>query len=436
MPFLYPSRLLPKLELGAARHGAYNGPGARLANTVADHASLMSAGTDQGALSAPSEPEPRGWRWALKAALPFVFLGLILAGPFQNVWTRWMNPEDYYSHGPLIPFVAAYLVLRKRKALTGEEAPGNGPLIAGAIGAGVLYFLFSDLGGDMRVLFALVCAATAAYLVYCLRTLKPEPWKPGLFVLVPSLVFCVIAGSHEIVSIGWFFSLLVIVGLVLYYLGKRIALALAFPLFFLFTSAPLPEYKIQEIALPMRERATAAAVRVLSSKAVGVYCERRGTWIVFPGESAAEQKQISVGAPCSGVRSLIAFTTFGLLFAYIVSLSRISKALLFAATIPAAFVANVIRILVLALVTYRWDADTATGMKLYDHMQSGALASLVPHLKHVSDKPVHDATGYLVYAVGFVALFGLERVLTLTERRIRRRRAGPEAEQAAEGGDG
>ncbi len=363
------------------------------------------------------EPGPAGLRWTLSAALPLLLLGVIFAGPLYRVWYRWTDPEDYFTHGPLVPFVSAFLVLRKRKQLTGENPPDTGVLYKAGIGAGVLYFVFSEFNLDKRWLFAVLCAASAAYLVSCLRNLKPEPWAPGLFVLVPALVLCVVAGTHEIVSIGWFFSLVVVVGLVLYYLGKRIALIVAFPLLFLFTAVPLPEYKVQELTMPLKKFATDNTVRILRSDLVGIYCEQQGAKIIFPSETEGGEltKEVTVGAVCSGLRSLIALISFGLLFAYVTPVSRVKKAILFLAVIPASFVANLIRILAIALVTYAWDAEIATKGKLWDLMESGVLADVVPRLRKISYQPVHDFTGIMIFVVAFFALFALERVLTRIE---------------------
>ncbi|MFW6158853.1 MAG: exosortase/archaeosortase family protein [Planctomycetota bacterium] len=383
-------------------------------------------GTDAQAGSAAQTSE-RDWRWAIRALLPFVLFAIIVGAPFYRVWHRWSDTEDYYTHGPLIPFVSMYLVLRKKKELTGEEPPETGELYAFGIGAVVLYFVFADLEWDKRWLFAILCTAALGYLVYHLRHLKPEPWKPGLSVLVPGLLLCVVAAVHEIVSVGWFFSMVLVCGLVLYYLGKRVSKVVWFPLFFLFTTVPMPEYIVQRVTMPLKKFATANTVRILRSPGVGIYCKNQGTKIVFPrrdGDLSALEpgegrltKEVTVGAVCSGLRSLIALISFGFLFAYITPLSRVKKLILLAATIPASFVANLFRILTLALVTYWWNADVATGGELWTRMERTFLSSFVPHLRKISNEPVHDFTGIMIFVVAFIGLFALERLLGYVEYR-------------------
>jgi len=377
---------------------------------------------DAGQLTAQDtvDEQPRDLRWALKVSLPFLLFGILAASPFYFVWFRWSDTEDYYTHGPLVPFVSAYLVLRARKKLTGENPPETGPLYAGAVGAGILYWVFSDLEWDKRWLFVILAVAATVYLVYHMRNLKPEPWKPGLLVFMPALFFCVVAGTHQIVSVGWFFVVIVVIGMVLYYLGKRVALIMAFPLLFLFSSVPLPEYKVQEITMPLKTFATNNTVSILNSSLIGIYCESTGAIIEFPGDLNDEPKQVTVGAVCSGLRSLIALISFGLLFAYITPVSMTKKTILFAAAIPASFIANLARILTLALVTYKWSAPMATGDELWNAMQSTWLSSLVPHLRKISNEPVHDFTGIMIFVIAFIALFSVERLLTYIENRQQR----------------
>ncbi len=376
--------------------------------------------------------EESGLARLLKIALPVVLLGVLAASPFYFVWFRWSDSEDYYTHGPLVPFVSAYLVLRARKKLTGEDPPETGPLYAAGVGAGILYFVFADFEWDKRWLFAILAVAAAVYLVYHLRNLKPEPWKPGLFVLIPALAFCVIAGSQQIVSVGWFFVVVSLMGMVLYHLGKRVALIMAFPLIFLFSSVPLPEYKVEEYTLPLKKFATANTVHILRSPLVGIYCRATGNVIEFPGEIHEDTKTVKVGSVCSGLRSLIALISFGMLFAYITPVSAVKKGILFAAAIPASFIANLVRILTLALVTYGWDSKTATGDGIWNALESTWLSATVPHLRKLSTEPVHDFTGIMIFVVAFIGLFALERLLSYVEHKQQTARYRESlAEQAA-----
>jgi exosortase len=388
---------------------------------------------------AESEPESPAWAF-FKAALPLILFAIVAAGPFYRVWYRWEDENDYYTHGPLVPFVSLYLVLRLRKKLTGEEPPELGALYAGGIAAGVLYWLFSDFEWDKRYLFAILCIAATGYVIYQLRAFNPKPWKPGLAVFVPALFLGTVASVHEIVSVAWFFVVVMLIGLVLYYLGKRFALQAAFPLIFLFSSVPMPEFVVQRVTLPLKTLATRNTHRIVKD-GLRKYCRRDGNAIEFPPRVVMEngeeveipEKRVLVGAECSGLRSLIALISFGLLFAYITPLSLGKKFILFAATIPASFIANLFRILALTLVTYYWDGKVATGGKLWDNVQAiGWLEWLAPHGRKISDEPIHDFTGIMIFVVAFIALFSLERVLIRVENWQQRRRESRESAEPTE----
>ena len=127
-----------------------------------------------------------------------------------------------------------------------------------------------------------------------------------------------------------------------------------------------------------------------------------------------------VGAVCSGLRSLIALISFGMLFAYITPVSKTKKTILFLATIPASFLANLARVLTLALVTYQWNAQVATKDVLWDAMESTPFEFLV--IRSVPE-PVHDFTGIMIFVVAFAGLFSIERLLTYLEGRFGRSRS-------------
>ena len=57
----------------------------------------------------------------------------------------------------------------------------------------------------------------------------------------------------------------------------------------------------------------------------------------------------------------------------------------------------------------------ATGDELWNAMQSTWLSSLVPHLRKISNEPVHDFTGIMIFVVAFIGLFSVERLLTYIE---------------------
>jgi len=92
----------------------------------------------------------------------------------------------------------------------------------------------------------------------------------------------------------------------------------------------------------------------------------------------------TVGAPCSGLRSLIALLTLGLIFSFFTKISYLKKGLILLATVPIAIVTNVIRIVMLSIVNDLYGEEVAMGF-------------------------FHDFSGFLVFALAFIGFFVIGR---------------------------
>jgi exosortase len=95
---------------------------------------------------------------------------------------------------------------------------------------------------------------------------------------------------------------------------------------------------------------------------------------------------IIVGAPCSGLRSLIALLTLGLIFAHTINTSFFKKGLFFLSAMPIAIASNILRITTLAIVNDLYGQKVASGF-------------------------FHDFSGFLVFAFAFIGLFIVGRIL-------------------------
>ncbi|MCK5179874.1 MAG: archaeosortase/exosortase family protein, partial [Candidatus Omnitrophica bacterium] len=96
--------------------------------------------------------------------------------------------------------------------------------------------------------------------------------------------------------------------------------------------------------------------------------------------------QVVVDDVCSGLRSLISLGALGSIFAYWMDGAMWRRVLLFLSTIPIAIATNVARIILLAGVSEIWGPQHAEGF-------------------------VHDASGFMVFALAFVLLFAVGKVL-------------------------
>jgi exosortase len=115
---------------------------------------------------------------------------------------------------------------------------------------------------------------------------------------------------------------------------------LLFPLLFLSIMVPLP---FVDLASPWLESFTAqTATRTV--RLFGISAMQQGGEITLPNTT------ITVGAPCSGLRSLVAMVTIGVGWAYLVEGRLFAKALMLLAVLPLVALSNVLRIAILLVV--------------------------------------------------------------------------------------
>ncbi len=126
----------------------------------------------------------------------------------------------------------------------------------------------------------------------------------------------------------------------------------AYPALLLFLAIPLPIVDPWGTPLAARVAAvTARAAQLLGSPA-----------LVRGGELAVGQERFTVGAPCSGLRSLVAAVGLAAVLAGILSLSPGRRLLLVAAALPLAILGNGLRLLLLILAAERLGTDAALSL--------------------------------------------------------------------------
>jgi exosortase len=113
------------------------------------------------------------------------------------------------------------------------------------------------------------------------------------------------------------------------------------------------------------------------------------------------QYQMLVADACSGLHSMFSLTALGTLFMYITARkSRLHNALMLASILPIAFVANVIRVIILVLVTYHFGDEAGQGF-------------------------LHGAAGMVLMLVALVIIMAFDALLAFVGRRVAARRPQP-----------
>ncbi|HHI69054.1 MAG TPA: exosortase/archaeosortase family protein [Planctomycetes bacterium] len=278
--------------------------------------------------------------WAL--ALPP--LAALCWGPFHwMIRYRWFHGDGLYEHAPLLFAFGAWILWRDWKVFTApprDSSPWGLPVL----GLGVVAYL-------------------AGVFLY----------RDSLcgFALIP-----ILAGL-----------LLVDQG------GARTRRLLPLVLLLLF-AVPLPDQLLKAATFPMKMASTRAGTSLAAIFLDGRFLQA-GTEIYFPGQA----RPLVVGDACSGMRSAIALLTLGYCLAFFFGPAGPRRWILLMASLPAAFLANAVRIAVLCLLASRFGVPFAAGR-------------------------MHTFMGYVLYLTAFLLLLGAD---FLARRLLPGKRAREEA---------
>ena len=195
---------------------------------------------------------------------------------------------------------------------------------------------------------------------------KPEALAGWLLFAFGLLVYVV--GRVVGISILEFSSQPFVVAGVLLLIKGPAALRLAwFPLFYFIFMIPLPGILVDAITGPLKQWISAIVVEVLYG--VGYPISRTGVMITIG------QYQMLVADACSGLHSMYSLTALGTLFMYIMArASRLHNALMLVSIPPIAFIANIVRVIALVLITYHLGDEAGQG---FLHGTAGMVLMLV-----------------------------------------------------------
>jgi exosortase len=170
-----------------------------------------------------------------------------------------------------------------------------------------------------------------------------------------------------------------LIGLVLLLLGREIFKILAFPLCFLFLMVPLPQSLVNTIAFPLQLIAAKSAVWSLQELGIPALVEGN---IIHLAHA-----ELFVADACSGLRSLMALITLGIVFAYFFKRGVLwVQILLVASTIPIAIVVNSFRVALTGFLAHHLGQEVATGA-------------------------IHDFQGIITFSLALLILLGEGRLI-------------------------
>lgn len=239
-------------------------------------------------------------------------------------------------------FAPTYLELARTVWSTDEQ--GHGPIILAASG-----WMFYQ---RRHVVAALPMAARTS-----------GAW--GL--LLSGLLVYWVGQSQNILMFAAGAQILVIAGLLMLFKGPAAVRAMRFPLLFLLFMVPLPGTLVAALTAPLKAAVSTVASALLYQ--LGYPVGRSGVVL------QVGQYQMLVADACSGLNSIFSLEALGLLYMNVKNYtSTLRNTVLAVLLVPISFCANVVRVLVLVLVTYHYGDAAGRG---FVHSFAGIVLFLV-----------------------------------------------------------
>ncbi|MBL8330816.1 MAG: exosortase B [Rubrivivax sp.] len=239
-----------------------------------------------------------------------IALGCLLAGwaalygpvYWQAFETLWQTEDQ--GHGPLVLVVAAWLFWQSRDGL--RRLPDRSAATAG---------------------WALVLLGLSLYLVG--RLLAFHPFTFGSQVPLVAGLLLLSKGMPGL-RLAWFAVL------------------------FLIFMVPLPGSLVDASTQSLKQWISVLVTEILH--AVGYPISRTGVTL------SIGQYQLLVADACSGMHSMFSLSALGSLYVYLMARERrLHNAIMLALILPTAFFANIIRVIILVLITYYFGEEAGRG---------------------------------------------------------------------------
>jgi len=238
----------------------------------------------------------------------------------------------------------------------------NLPLILGALAIAYLPtywdFTVGRAAADAQG-HELLVLAIAGWLFYRQRTrLAALPDSPrhgaAIVLLAVGALMYVFGRSQQVLRIELLSQVPVLAALMVGYKGWAALRAVWFPLFFLMFVVPLPYTLVMALTGPLKAGVSAVTTQLLYW--VGYPIGRSGVVITIG------QYELLVSTACAGLQTMFTLEALGLVYVNLKGYhSALRNSLLALLIVPVSFCANVVRVTILALVTYHLGDDVGRG---------------------------------------------------------------------------
>ena len=207
---------------------------------------------------------------------------------------------------------------------------------------------------------------------------RPPIWRV-VALLGLSLAGYLLARIAQVVEIEGYMMYASLLAALYGLVGGQAMRRLWFPLFYLAFMFPPPETIVYAITLPMKMGVSKVAIAILY--ALGYPIAGQGV-MIYVG-----QYELLVAAACSGLNSIISLSAISLFYIYIRHEAEWRyAAFLVLLIVPVALIANLVRVMILILLTYHAGDAAAQGF-------------------------LHNFAGILMFGVALLTIFALDAVL-------------------------
>lgn len=253
----------------------------------------------------PTNAASAVWRLSWGPIAAALAIGLASLWPFWDglriMWGSWIDSAEY-SHGLLIPPIAAFLVWQQKDRLERMPFAGNW------WGVGII-----ALGGALLVLGQL------------------------------GTVYVIVQYAYVIT----------LYGLILSFVGWPAFRLIAAPLLILLFMIPLPQFVLANLSTKLQLLSSQLGVFFMRVFGISVYLE--GNVIDLGGY------KLQVADACSGLRYLFPLMTLGFLMAYFYKGALWKRVVLFLSSIPITVLMNSIRVGAIGVMVEHWGIAMAEG---------------------------------------------------------------------------
>jgi len=260
-----------------------------------------------------------------------------------------------------------------------------------SLGLPTIYSIATQIWTTEAGIHGPIVLATGLWLIARRRneikaSIVPGQWALATPFLLVFLMLYTAARAFDFLSIevGAFFGVLITIAYL--YVGGRVLKLLWFPIFYLLFIIPMPGWFVDQVTAPLKAFVSWSAETILAHFDYQIV--RQGVTLFI------DQYQLLVKDACAGLNSLFSLTAISLFYIYLLhNMSWRYSLFLMLWVVPMAIVANIVRVIILVLITHYFGEEAAQGF-------------------------LHSSAGLLMFTVALLGIFLLDHLFIILKTKF------------------